>query len=157
MFEAIDARKGSGPAGSVQAGGAGGRTTLQALLAADQAWYNLRHMQVCVCGGGGARGGGECVCVCGGGGSNRKEGWWWVGAGGEGGSVGRVGGVECSRRIGSLARLGGWLAGWLSLQLAADQACYDLRHMRVREGGRGRGRGEGGGSVGRVSGGGVGV
>jgi hypothetical protein len=40
MFESVDARVSS------QAGGAGGRTTLQALQAADQAWYNLRHMEV---------------------------------------------------------------------------------------------------------------
>jgi hypothetical protein len=40
MFESVDARV------SGQAGGAGGRTTLQALQAADQAWYNLRHMEV---------------------------------------------------------------------------------------------------------------
>jgi hypothetical protein len=43
MFEAVDARAASGQA---QAGGAGGRTTYQALLAADQAWSNLRNMEV---------------------------------------------------------------------------------------------------------------
>lgn len=43
MFEAVDARA---AAGQAQAGGAGGRTTYQALLAADQAWSNLRNMEV---------------------------------------------------------------------------------------------------------------
>lgn len=43
MFEAVDARAAGGQA---QAGGAGGRTTFQALLAADQAWSNLRNMEV---------------------------------------------------------------------------------------------------------------
>lgn len=42
MFDAVDVRV----SGSSQAGGAGGRTTYQALLAADQAWYNMRNMQV---------------------------------------------------------------------------------------------------------------
>jgi hypothetical protein len=42
MFEAVDARQSAGG----QAGGAGGRTTYQALLAADQAWSNIRNMQV---------------------------------------------------------------------------------------------------------------
>lgn len=42
MFEAVDARQSAGG----QAGGAGGRTTYQALLAADQAWQNIRNMQV---------------------------------------------------------------------------------------------------------------
>jgi uncharacterized protein YecT (DUF1311 family) len=43
MFEAVDARAAGGQA---QAGGAGGRTTYQALLAADQAWSSLRNMEV---------------------------------------------------------------------------------------------------------------
>lgn len=42
MFERVDARTAS----SRQAGGAGGSTTYQALLAADQAWSNLRNMKV---------------------------------------------------------------------------------------------------------------
>jgi hypothetical protein len=45
MFEAVDAAA-AAAAGGGQAGGAGGRTTLQALLAADQAWHQMRHMQV---------------------------------------------------------------------------------------------------------------
>lgn len=47
MFDAVDAR-----GRAAQAGGAGGATSLQALLAADQAWYNIRHGKVCVFGGG---------------------------------------------------------------------------------------------------------
>jgi hypothetical protein len=46
MFEAVDARAAGAQA---QAGGAGGRTTYQALLAADQAWSNLRNMEVGNC------------------------------------------------------------------------------------------------------------
>lgn len=46
MFEAVDARQSAGAGGGGQAGGAGGRTTYQALLAADQAWQNIRNMQV---------------------------------------------------------------------------------------------------------------
>jgi hypothetical protein len=52
MFEAVDARAAGGQA---QAGGAGGRTTYQALLAADQAWSNLRNMEVGNCP--------PCICI----------------------------------------------------------------------------------------------
>lgn len=42
IFEQVDALT----ANSTQAGGAGGRTSYQALLAADQAWSSIRNMQV---------------------------------------------------------------------------------------------------------------
>lgn len=45
MFDRVDAATASGRAG--QAGGAGARTTLQAFIAAEQAWEKLRNMQVC--------------------------------------------------------------------------------------------------------------
>lgn len=43
MFDRVDAL-----AATAQAGGAGGRTTYQAFKAADDAWYQLRHMKVCI-------------------------------------------------------------------------------------------------------------
>jgi hypothetical protein len=41
MFDKVDSKAQKGG----QAGGAGGRTTYQALCAADQAWSNLKNMQ----------------------------------------------------------------------------------------------------------------